>query len=184
METINTIISNNIKAIRKERKMSLDNLAEVTGISKSMLGQIERMESNPTIAILWKIAMGLDLSFTSLVEDKRKSALLIHNKDIQPLINGDGTMRIFPVFPYEERRGSEILYIEMEKGAYSPSLPHKSGTEEYVLVYEGEIAITLETEEYLVKEESSIRYQADCPHSYKNVSKGKTKLCMIIYYKK
>lgn len=56
MEKINTIISNNIKMIRKKRKMSLDNLSEITGVSKSMLGQIERGESNPTIAVLWKIA--------------------------------------------------------------------------------------------------------------------------------
>lgn len=72
----------------------------------------------------------------------------------------------------------------MEKGACSPSLPHQHGTEEYVIVYEGEIAIELGKEEFSVKAESSIRYQADCPHCYKNAFDGKTKLCMIIQYKK
>ena len=50
MDNLNLIIANNLKRIRDERKLSLDKVADLTGVSKSMLGQIERGESNPTIS--------------------------------------------------------------------------------------------------------------------------------------
>ena len=59
MGNINLVISMNLKHIREERKLSLDKVAKMTGVSKSMLGQIERGDSNPTIATVWKIANGL-----------------------------------------------------------------------------------------------------------------------------
>ena len=67
MEDITLLVSQNLKKIRDEKKLSLDKLAELTGVSKSMLAQIERGESSPTIAVVWKIANGLKISFTSLL---------------------------------------------------------------------------------------------------------------------
>ena len=68
MDAMSSMIAANLKRIRKEKKLSLDNAAEMTGVSKSMLGQIERGESSPTVATLWKIATGLHISFTALLE--------------------------------------------------------------------------------------------------------------------
>lgn len=69
MENINLILSKNLKYLRNERKLSLDKLADLTGISKTMLGQIERGESNPSITTVWKIANGLKISFTALINE-------------------------------------------------------------------------------------------------------------------
>ena len=66
-EAINAQISRTLKARRKERGWSLDKTAQQTGVSKAMLGQIERQESSPTIATLWKIATGLQCSFSSFL---------------------------------------------------------------------------------------------------------------------
>ena len=55
MDTIDKNISINLRKIRKEQNMSLDMLSERTLVSKSMLGQIERGESNPTVATIAKI---------------------------------------------------------------------------------------------------------------------------------
>lgn len=54
MDAMSSRISENLRQIRKEKKLSLDSMAEQTGVSKSMLGQIERGESSPTVATLWK----------------------------------------------------------------------------------------------------------------------------------
>lgn len=184
MDHMNLIISKNIKDIRKKRKLSLDNLAEMTGVSKSMLGQIERGVSSPTIATLWKIATGLHISFTSLVEEDNIQAQIVKNKEIDPLTDDNEWMKIYPVFPYENSRGFELLFIEMLPGACSPSLPHSDGTEEYVMVFEGRLLVEVGEESYLVESDESIRYLADCEHCYKNAFDGKTRLCMLIYYKK
>lgn len=184
MDRMSLIISKNIKETRRERKLSLDAVAEMTGVSKSMLGQIERGESSPTIATLWKIATGLGISFTTLVEDNRRQAEIVCNADIDPLLDHNGLLRIYPVFPYEESRSFEILFMEMDVDAYSPSLPHAPGTEEYVVVYDGVVSITVGSEEYIVEANSSIRYFADQEHCYKNAFDGKTRFCMLIYYRK
>ena len=72
MDAMSSRISENLRQIRKEKKLSLDSMAEQTGVSKSMLGQIERGESSPTVATLWKIATGLHISFTALLEGRQK----------------------------------------------------------------------------------------------------------------
>ena len=72
---INNIVAENIKQIRNEKKLTLDAAAELTGVSRSMLAQIEKGDVNPTITVLWKIAVGYKLSFTSLLEKKVKKYL-------------------------------------------------------------------------------------------------------------
>ena len=64
-----TEIGKVLKKIRRERALTLDNTAELTGVSKTMLGQIERGVSVPTISVLWKIAKGLQLSFSTLLQN-------------------------------------------------------------------------------------------------------------------
>ena len=60
---ISRSIAHHLQSVRKARGLSLDKTAQLTGVSKAMLGQIERGESSPTIATLWKIATGLACSF-------------------------------------------------------------------------------------------------------------------------
>lgn len=85
MDAMSSMIAANLKRIRKEKKLSLDNAAEMTGVSKSMLGQIERGESSPTVATLWKIATGLHISFTALLEGQAMETKIIQKEDIRPL---------------------------------------------------------------------------------------------------
>lgn len=61
---INSIIAENLKTLRTERNLSLGQLAELSGISKVMLSQIEKGDTNPTINTLWKIAKGLKVPYT------------------------------------------------------------------------------------------------------------------------
>ena len=68
MSDINGRIAERLRALRRERGWSLDAAARETGVSKAMLGQIERGESSPTVATLWKIAAGFHTSFSGLLE--------------------------------------------------------------------------------------------------------------------
>ena len=69
MDAMSSRISENLRQIRKEKKLSLDSMAEQTGVSKSMLGQIERGEANPSVAILGKIAQALKVPAEVLLDD-------------------------------------------------------------------------------------------------------------------
>ena len=100
METqpdMNLVIAANLKALRAAKQLSLGEAAERTGVSKSMLGQIERGESSPTISTLWKIATGLQVSFTSLMEQPEPQTQLIREADMQPLTGDEGRFLLYPV---------------------------------------------------------------------------------------
>jgi transcriptional regulator with XRE-family HTH domain len=56
-----------LKILRQARGWSLSKLAEETGVSKAMLGQVERNESSPTVSTLWKIATGLNVPFSTFI---------------------------------------------------------------------------------------------------------------------
>lgn len=80
MEEINKIIGRNLKSFRITNKLSLERAAELTGVSKTMIGQIERGESSPTITTIWKIANGLKISFTSLIDNPQPDTKVILKK--------------------------------------------------------------------------------------------------------
>ncbi len=74
MKEINDIIAENLKLYRKQNGYSLEYLSVLTEVSKTMLGQIERKESVPSITTLWKIAEGLKVSFAELTQDNEEFA--------------------------------------------------------------------------------------------------------------
>ncbi len=182
MEDINRIVASNLKKIREKNKLSLDNLSELTGVSKSMLGQIERGESNPTLQTIWKIATGLKISLTSLIVLTKPEAEIINKANISPIVEDGGRFRIYAMFPFDYEKRFEVLNIELDPGASSLSEAHDENTEEYVLVQEGEFTLKINGDTYTVKAGDAIRYRADRDHGYYNLSDKLTKISMVIYY--
>ena len=82
---VTNIVAANIKNIREQKKLTLDTASKLTGVSRSMLAQIEKGDVNPTISVLWKIANGYKVSFTSLVEEKTGGISVVRQADVQPL---------------------------------------------------------------------------------------------------
>jgi transcriptional regulator with XRE-family HTH domain len=182
LENLNEIVAKNLRSIREEKKLSLDKVAELTGVSKSMLGQIERGESNPTIATVWKIANGLKVSFTTLINIPQHDTVIIERNEIEPLIEDSGKYRLYPYFPYEDGRRFEIYSVEIEKGGYLSAEAHPEGTQEFITVFDGELTIRVNGQEYAAKKGDSIRFKADKPHDYHNSGNELTRLSMVIYY--
>ncbi|MHB1395139.1 MAG: helix-turn-helix domain-containing protein [Clostridia bacterium] len=182
MENLNEIVARNLRSIREEKKLSLDKVAELTGVSKSMLGQIERGESNPTITTVWKIAKGLKISFTTLINTPQHDTVIIHRSEIEPLIEDNGKYRLYPYFPYEDGRRFEVYSVEIEKGGYLSAEAHAEGTQEFITVFDSELTIRVNDQEFAVKEGDSIRFKADKPHVYHNSGNKLAKVSLVIYY--
>ena len=75
------MVSENARRLREEKRLTLDEAARLTGVSRSMLAQIEKGDVNPTISMVWKIANGYKVSFTSLVEPARERPVLLRGDD-------------------------------------------------------------------------------------------------------
>jgi len=179
---IHLIIAKNLKAIRESKKLSLEKVAELTGVSKTMIGQIERGESAPTITTIWKIANGLKVSFTSLINHPQPDTIIVSKSDIQILFEDNGKYRVYPHFPFEEDKRFEMYAVEIDKGGFLSADSHMEGTEELLTIFEGELTIRVNYEEYTVGSGDSIRFKADRPHSYHNSGETLTRLSMVLYY--
>lgn len=182
MEEIHLIIARNLKNLREKKKLSLEKVSELTGVSKTMIGQIERGESTPTITTIWKIANGLKISFSTLINIPQTDTKVILRNDLQTLSEDNGKYRVYPNFPFEDDRRFEVYSVEIEKGGFLSADAHLEGTEELIIVFEGELTICVNKDEYTVRSGDSIRFKADRPHTYHNTGEVLTRLSMILYY--
>lgn len=182
LEEIHLVIAKNLKAFRESKKLSLEKVAELTGVSKTMIGQIERGESSPTITTIWKIANGLKVSFTSLIHQPQQETQMVLRSDVQTLSEDNGKYRVYPYFPFEDDKRFEIYSVEIDTGGYLGADAHPDGTEEYVTVFDGELTVRVNNHEFTVKSGDSIRFKADRPHTYHNSGEGVTRLSMVLFY--
>lgn len=184
MDNINTVFSDNLKSFREQRKLSLDAVAKLSGVSKSMLGQIERGDVNPTISIVWKIANGLKISFTELMIHPENDYEVIEKTSVQPLIDNDGKYRNYPMFSFDDNRRFETYYIELDAGGVLEAEAHPEGTQEFITAFSGKLIVIVNEQELSIDSGSSVRFKADRPHIYKNTGNDICLLSMVIYYPK
>lgn len=182
MEKFNRVISENLKKFREEKKLSLDMVSKLSGVSKSMLGQIERCEVNPTVSTMWKIANGLKISFSQFINYAESDVELIDTTSLEPLLEDEGKVKIYPTFPFDSIRRFEIYSLELNKTGYLSTEPHLQGAQEFITVFSGELTITLGEKRFLVTAGKAIRFKADEPHSYENTGDAVCLLNMVIYY--
>lgn len=180
MTQLDKNIACNLKRIRKSKNMSLDMLAERTGVSKSMLGQIERGESNPTVSTIGKIVEGLKVPFEQLIYD-RKEIMVMPSPEEAPVFKAkEGQYRIYVMLPYDAGRNFEIYQGEVDREAVMESESHGEQTWEYLTVLSGEIELQLEEQSFHVKTGSSLYFASDRRHVYRNVGEDKAVLNMVV----
>jgi len=179
---VNKVVADNLKAIRENKKLSLDQVAKLSGVSKSMLGQIERGEVNPTISVVWKIANGLKISFTSLLDQAKSDVEIIRKDEITPLIEDEDRFYNYPIITFDETRKFEQFYVEMKPGGSRKSEPHLMCTEEFVTAFGGEVVINIAGREFKLADGDSIHFKSDVSHSYRNDGDKTIHLHMTIFY--
>lgn len=180
---VNKIIAQNVKKLREKRKLTLDAASEITSVSRSMLAQIEKGDVNPTISVLWKIAGGYKVSFTSLLEQDLQSSVDVVPA-AEPLNEDGGRYLNYPAFAFDENKGFETYRIVIKPQGSLSAQPHLKGAQEYITVFAGQAEITVAGQTYNLMEGDSIRFKADVPHAYYNGGSTDTVLSMLIYYDK
>lgn len=113
MTQLDKNIALNLKRIRKSKNMSLDMLAERTGVSKSMLGQIERGKTNPTVSTIGKIVEGLKVPFEQLIYDRKEIMVMPSPEEAPVFKEKEGQYRIYVMLPFDAGRNFEIYQGEL-----------------------------------------------------------------------
>lgn len=182
MEQLNLKIGEKLKKIRIARQMTLDEVSRITGVSKPMLGQIERGQSVPTVTTLWKIATGLKVPLSSFLEEIPAEYALAAREESQVILGDEGRMRAYPMFTYDPVRSVETFYVEFDEGCCHQSDRHSDGVEEHVFVLKGTLLLIFGEHRVTVQEKQAIRFRADLPHAYHNISDGECTVYNTIFY--
>jgi Predicted transcriptional regulators len=180
---MNQLLNNvalNLTKIRKKMNWSLDEVAEQTGVSKSMLGQIERGESNPTILTMEKIVSGLRVPFSVLISTPRDETIVVKKSELVPVKDNIYKGNIFPFFPFEDDLDFEIYVIELEPGGCYETGSHGEDTLEFAVINQGSLTLLLGNEITKVDCGDGIRFQTNLPHKY--VNNGEEKLSMTLVF--
>ncbi|WP_417714168.1 helix-turn-helix domain-containing protein [Pseudophaeobacter arcticus] len=173
------VIGANLRNLRNTAGISLSRAADLTGVSKAMLGQIERGESSPTIATLWKIAKGFHLPLSALIgapEAGRPDPAVAFRT-----VQFPGSIAVKMIFPFDPDLGAETFQISLTPGQAHVSQPHESGVTEEVFVLEGKMEVLRDDVWQALGVGEGVRFRADQPHGYRGGAEGAVFLNMHHY---
>jgi quercetin dioxygenase-like cupin family protein/DNA-binding XRE family transcriptional regulator len=163
--------------------MSLDQLAVSSGVSRAALSQIEGARTNPTIGLVWKVAIGLGIPFQALVgaEDDTQTRLL-RAGDAVPLRSTDGRMESRLVSPMGSQDRMEIYELRFRPKGFHRSEAHGPGANETVILITGALRVTVGQEQHDLSTGDTFYFQADVAHSYENRSSRESRCIDVIAY--
>jgi len=177
-------VAENLRQRRKARGMSLDDLARASGVSRAALSQIETCKSNPTVGVLWRIAVGLAVPFAELIGAPRSGAVLLRRADSQVLRSADGKFESRPLAPAGASPMVELYELHLAARSLHASEPHAPGTHEMIVVLSGGLRMRVDDETYELGAGDSIAFAADRPHSYENPASSEARYHNVIVYER
>ncbi|MCD6307837.1 MAG: helix-turn-helix transcriptional regulator [Candidatus Latescibacteria bacterium] len=177
-------IGKNVAAFRKQKNMSLEELSRRSGVSAGMLSQIEKDKVNPTVAVVWKIAYGLDVPFNDLLarQDEEPLFNILHKQEAVILERNDGRVVFRILSPLSMAEKLEIYTLTLKEKGVNESSSHSPETEEFVTVTSGKVSIEVDAKRAILNEGDTIHFHADVPHIIKNEHDGESSLYMVVKY--
>jgi len=177
------IIGGNARKLRKQRGLSLENLARQSHVSRAMLSQIERGCSTPTIAVLWKIAHALDVPISAFLSaDQGEGVWLMSAAGAKRLFSRDGRFCSRALFPFDKPRRVEFYELRLKVRGAEAANPHPPGAVENLIVNSGKVEIVVDETLYSLSTGDAIQFVADVPHTYRNVSKTEAVMYLVMTY--
>src|SRR3954453_4820627 len=175
------VVSTRIRQRRSDRRLSLDKLASLAGVSKGLLVQIESGRANPSIAILCKIAAALGASVADLVQVSGQQPAEVLPAGAPPLLGrgakgGTATLLVGSTGPDM----LELWSWELRPGERYDASAHPAGTEELIHVVTGRLALVFDDVSYVIGSGGSAAARTDRPHAYVCDGKKSVRFTMVV----
>jgi transcriptional regulator with XRE-family HTH domain len=177
-------VAENLRHKRKLRGMSLDDLARASGVSRAALSQVETCKTNPTVGLLWKIAVGLGVPFADLIGQAKSGTSILRRGDAQVLRSLDGKLESRPLTPAGASSLVELYELRLAARAIHSSEPHAAGTQEFVVVLSGALRLRVGGEVHDLAAGDSISFKADRVHVYENPGSSEARYHDVILYER
>jgi transcriptional regulator with XRE-family HTH domain len=175
-------VAANLREQRRRRDMSLDQLAQRTGVSRAGLSQIETCKTNPSIGVLWKIASGLGIPFAELIGDGQQAVSVLRRADVQVLRSTDRKFESRPLMPAGGVHQLEVYELRLAARSHHESEPHGAGTRELVIVLQGVLRMVVGDRSEELAAGDSMLFNANSPHVYENPGNSEARYHDLIIY--
>lgn len=173
-----------VRNLRSGRGWSLETLARISGVSRSMLSQIERERANPTLAVTLRIARAFGMTLGELLEAPGSGSrlMVIRADDRAYHYRSDKNARIRTLSPLNLEKDVEFYEVRLPPGGALRSAPHYAGTREFVTVQKGRVRVESGGDSEVLHSGDSASYRADVSHALVNVGHGEALLFLVDIY--
>ncbi|MEM1112168.1 MAG: XRE family transcriptional regulator [Pseudomonadota bacterium] len=171
--------------LRQRSGFTLDQLASASGVSRSMLSQIERGQANPTLAVTFRIAQAFGLSIGELVDDPSagSSIEVIRGSDPGYLFRDDEDCQIRTLSPLHMEKNMEFYEVVLGPGGELVSSPHFEGTRELLTVASGSARVVSGGSESILDAGDSAHYRADLEHTISATGEQGLRAYLVVTYR-
>jgi transcriptional regulator with XRE-family HTH domain len=174
-----------IQRLRKAYNLSLSELAEQSGVAKSIISQIERNETNPTLATIWRLSQALDVSIERVLAATHDEPFIEKSArgDTPILVSDDGKMRLAIIGWIATVEWLQWYDVRSEPGGVLESDAHQRGSVECLSVLEGQFEVEVGGEKQRAKAGETLRYRCDRPHIVRCVGRAAGRATMVCILK-
>jgi transcriptional regulator with XRE-family HTH domain len=178
-------VGETVARLRQAQGLTVEELSVRAGVSKSMLSQIERSKTNPTVALVWRLASALGVELADLLAGGRRAvpALELAAAHALPVFKSpDGRCDLRILGPVEFAGQFEWYELTVRSGGALESQPHDAGSREHLTVFSGALEVTTGTERRAVRHGETARYAADVPHTIRNAGKSAASALLVVIH--
>lgn len=185
VESINENLGKRVKKLRADRGWSLEELAAASGVSRSMLSEIERERANPTLSVTYRIARAFGLDLQSLIESASAASSIqtIRATDKSQIYRADAQCQIRTLSPLNLEKDVEFYELRLPVGGALRSRPHVDGTREFLTISEGSVNLESGTSSEALNKGDSATYRADLRHEIINIGQREAVAFLVVIYR-
>ncbi len=174
-----------VRELRRGRGLTLEEIAERSGVSRAMISKLERGEKNPTLVVAAKLAEGFGVTLSQLVGMEERREVVVVPRDRRMVMRDPDTgferQLLSPSFG---GRGVEFIRNVIPEGSTSGEFPpHRRGVEEYIVVDKGRLKAVIGGEEPVLEEGDAMYFEADVTHRFDNAGDGECSYYLVIVSK-
>jgi len=183
-EPLNEYVCQRVREMRKSQGWTLQSLSEKSGVSRSMLSQIERGSANPTLGVAFRIAQAFGMTLGDLVEghSSEPSIDVVRRTDSNSLFRDDDQCRIRTLSPLQMEKDVEFYELTLKAKGALVSAPHFEGTREFLTIEKGSVRLSSADSQDELQRGDSAHYPADVPHRLENIGRGEVVAFLVVIY--
>ena len=173
-----------VAELRQKHKLTLEQVATMSGVSRSMLSQIERGSANPTLAVTFRIARAFGISVGELVDSdwENPNVEVIRGDDPKTIFRDDKDARLRTLSPLHTEKNIELYEVRLRAGASLESEAHFEGTQEILTVVTGTVEVISGDMSRDLSNGDSAYYRADVGHTIRNTGESEALCFLVVTY--